>query len=117
SIIFDVTLPAGYHLNPTAPTRYKVDIEKGVERIAFEVKDKAQSGSSAGKVSKLPFRIPVRALSQGDAQLQLRLILYYCRQDNTGTCRIKTLVWRAPVKVTAGEGAATELKAVAKLEL
>ena len=33
----------------------------------------------------------------------------YCRADNTGTCRIKTLVWRATVEVVNDERAPVEI--------
>src|SRR3989442_10978545 len=42
-----------------------------------------------------------RLLSAGAAELRASFTFVYCRDDNTGTCRIKTLVWRAPVEVVA----------------
>ena len=41
--------------------------------------------------------------------------LVYCREDNTGTCRIKTLVWEAPVDVINSATAPTEIKLHGKL--
>jgi hypothetical protein len=41
--------------------------------------------------------------------------LFYCREDNTGTCRIKTLLWNMPVEVTSDAKATTELKLHGKL--
>jgi hypothetical protein len=58
----------------------------------------------------------LRTLKPGAAELQVRLTLYYCREDNTGTCRIKTLVWRAPVEVTAKAGAPREIRLLGKVE-
>jgi len=46
----------------------------------------------------------------------VRLTFYYCREDNTGTCRVKTLVWRVPVEVTAAAGAPHEIKLQGKVE-
>jgi hypothetical protein len=47
--------------------------------------------------------------------LRVQLTLFYCREDNTGTCLIKTLVWRVPVEVSAAANAASEIVVQAKL--
>ena len=65
---------------------------------------------------RLPLRLSLRALSPGAASLRVRLTLYYCREDNTGTCRIKTLVFDAPVEVTAAAGAPHEIKLQGRVE-
>jgi hypothetical protein len=39
----------------------------------------------------------------------VQLTLFYCREDNTGTCRIKTLVWGVPLEVTKDASAAKRL--------
>src|SRR4029078_8053348 len=49
------------------------------------------------------------------AELRVQVTLFYCREDNTGTCRIKTLVWRVPVEVVNNPGASTEVKLSGKL--
>ena len=46
----------------------------------------------------------------------MSLTVYYCREDNTGTCRVKTLVWRAPVEVTADPGAPRQVRLQGKVE-
>ena len=106
----DVELPAGYHLNPMAPQRYKVSIDGG-KSLAVDEKVAAR----ATKDLKLPLRIPLNAVAPGSANLRAQVTLFYCREDNTGTCRIRTLVWQAPVKVTNDAGAPTELKLRGKL--
>ncbi|MFL6256681.1 MAG: thioredoxin-like domain-containing protein [Pyrinomonadaceae bacterium] len=123
SLVVNVQLPAGYHLNPAAPHRYHVNVESGRERLALGNADMtARSGDAASELSKttkaleLPLVVPLRATAAGAAELQVRLTLYYCREDNTGTCRIKTLVWRAPVEVTADPAAPREVKVQGKVE-
>jgi len=39
----------------------------------------------------------------------------YCREDNTGTCRIKTLAWRVPVEVVNDPGAVNEINLLGKV--
>ena len=105
----DVELPAGYHLNPMAPQRYKVSVDgKGVA-VAEKV------AAQATKDLKLPVRVPLNTTAAGSANLRAQVTLFYCREDNTGTCRIKTLVWQVPVEVTSDPNAPTELRLQGKL--
>jgi hypothetical protein len=106
----DVELPAGYHLNPLAPQRYKVSVEGG----GVTVDEKNASRTS--KDLKLPLRIPLTsAATPGTANVRAQVTLFYCREDNTGTCRIKTLIWQVPVKTVANASAPGEVKLQGKL--
>lgn len=109
TLVINVDLPAGYHLNPTAPQHYKVSIENGAKSLMINEPDRSTKGS------QLPIRIPVRAQAAGAAELHASFTFVYCREDNTGTCRIKTLVWRAPVEVVDDATAANEIKFVGKV--
>jgi hypothetical protein len=111
TLVINVDLPAGYHLNPTAPQRYKVSIENGAKSLTINEPDASRST----KGSQLPIRVPVRAQAAGAAELHASFTFVYCREDNTGTCRIKTLVWRAPVEVVNEAAAANEIKFVGKV--
>ena len=105
----DVELPAGYHLNPEAPQRYKIS----VDGKSLAVDEKAAARSS--KDLKLPLRVPFNASGVGPATLRAQVTLFYCREDNTGTCRIKTLVWEVPVEVTNDASAPADVKLQGKL--
>jgi thiol-disulfide isomerase/thioredoxin/sugar lactone lactonase YvrE len=105
----DVELPAGYHLNPLAPQRYKVSVDGKSVSI-----DESQASRTA-KDLRLPVRIPLKAATAGPATVRAQVTLFYCREDNTGTCRIKTLVWQVPVEVTADEKAPGEIKLQGKV--
>jgi len=106
----NVELPPGYHLNPLAPQRYKISVADA-KNITVDEKNAARSA----KDLKLPLRIPMNAVSAGSTNLQAQVTLFYCREDNTGTCRIKTLVWQVPVQVTADANAPNEIKVKGKL--
>jgi hypothetical protein len=106
----NVELPPGYHLNPLAPQRYKISVSDA-KNITINEKNAARSA----KDLKLPLRIPINAVGAGSANLQAQVTLFYCREDNTGTCRIKTLVWQVPVQVTAAANAPNEIKVQGKL--
>jgi len=102
-------LPAGYHLNPLAPQRYKVTVDG--KNVTIEEK----LASRTAKDLKLPLRIPLNATGAGPTTVRAQVTLFYCREDNTGTCRIKTLVWQLPVEVTTDANAPTEVKLKGKL--
>ena len=105
TLILDVELPAGHHLNPAAPQRYSVTVDNS-KVVAVAEKNAQRSDRNV----KLPIRIPMQALETGAAKVRAQATLIYCRDDNTGTCRIKTLVWNVPVEVVSDSSAPTELK-------
>jgi DNA-binding beta-propeller fold protein YncE len=106
----NVDLPEGYHLNPMAPQRYKISVDNGK---TITVDEKLASRSA--KDLKLPLRIPLNVVSAGSTNLRAQATLFYCREDNTGTCRIKTLSWQVPIEVTANSSAPNEVKVHGKL--
>jgi DNA-binding beta-propeller fold protein YncE len=109
ALVVEVSLPDGYHLNELAPHRLQATVEQGAERLAFEGNARKLTRASKDLLS-LPFRLPLRPLADGAAELRLQLTLYYCREDNTGVCRIKTLIWRAPLNITSEATAPREIK-------
>src|SRR6185436_13324716 len=112
TLILNIDLPAGHHLNPAAPQRYSVTVDNS-KVVAVGEKNAQRSDRNV----KLPIRIPIQALETGAAKVRAQATLIYCRDDNTGTCRIKTLVWNVPVEVVSDAAAATELRLNAKLSL
>jgi thiol-disulfide isomerase/thioredoxin len=121
ALVIQVDLPAGYHLNPAAPQRYRVSVESGDKQLGLL--SKSQFGaigrekvvSVSAKSLTLPLRIPFRTHEVGTAGLRVQLTLFYCREDNTGVCRIKTLVWSVPVEVANNPNASNEIKLQGKL--
>jgi DNA-binding beta-propeller fold protein YncE len=121
ALIAQVELPLGYHLNPAAPQRYRVSIESGAQQLGLL--SETQLGatghekiiSRSEKSLQLPLRIPMRTFEAGNSEVRLQLTLFYCREDNTGVCRIKTLVWRVPVEVTNNTNAPGEIRVQGKV--
>jgi len=121
-LLVQVELPAGYHLNQAAPQRYRVSVEDGMRQIGLESDTNLGAIGHDTVVSKslknpaLPLRIPLRVFEAGKADVRLQFTVFYCREDNTGTCRVKTLVWHIPVEAVGSEAAgANELKVTAKV--
>ncbi|MBS1796057.1 MAG: redoxin domain-containing protein [Acidobacteria bacterium] len=94
ALTVDVKLPDGYHLNPNAPNRYE---------IAADAAGLLTIDAPARKLTALPLKVQLRPAGAGETALKVKLTLYYCREDDTGTCLIKTLVWRVPLKIDAGK--------------
>jgi len=110
AVVINVELPAGYHLNPTAPQRYVVSLQQGLE----EPKTPPVNVNKSAKGLTLPIRIPV-GFGAGAATARVSFTFVYCREDNTGTCRIKTLQWQAPLEVVNDASAASEIKLSSKV--
>jgi hypothetical protein len=105
----DVELPEGYHLNPLAPQRYKISADG--KSVAIDEK----VASRSAKDLKLPLRIPLNVTAVGPTSLRAQVTLFYCREDNTGTCRIRTLVWQVPIEVVNDPTAQSDVKLQGKL--
>jgi thiol-disulfide isomerase/thioredoxin len=111
SILVNVQLPPGYHLNPMAPQRYRLSIEGGSTLLTID----SQNSGRTLKNATLPIRIPARATAPGRADFVALFTFVYCREDNTGVCRIKTLQWRVPVEITSEANAPAEISLTAKV--
>ncbi|HKG12080.1 MAG TPA: hypothetical protein VKB12_02030, partial [Pyrinomonadaceae bacterium] len=125
ALVIDVALPAGHHLNAAAPNRYKVFTEYGRDYLTFGKPGSVPADatpshpvgvSDVSKDVRLPLRVHLRGLARGRVELRVELTLYYCREDDTGVCRVKTLAWRVPVEVTNESGAPREINLRAKVE-
>ena len=91
SLVVNLNLPAGYHLNTDAPNRFELTPEDGKSLIFSNAKSKFKS---------LPVTIDFQTKQTGATWLKAQFTFYYCREDNTGECRIKTLAWTIPVKIS-----------------
>ena len=102
SLVFNLKLPAGFHLNKDAPQRYDISLLNG---------QNIKIANPKQKFTTLPVVVPFSTAGKGSATLRAKLNVYFCREDNTGTCQIKTLVWKIPIIV------ANEKKASKKIEI
>ncbi len=85
ALLIDIGFPDAIHLNPNAPHRVEYSIEGG---------DRPES--TIARFSALPVRIPIRT-PRRESRLTVRATFTYCRTDNTGVCRIKTVEWIVPL--------------------
>jgi len=113
ALVINVELPAGYHLNSAAPQRYRVGFETVTGALTLD----PRTSKGSAKDLRFPVRVPLRATTTGSAKLLVQLTLFYCSQDNTGTCRIKTLLFRAPVEVIDAQDAPQEIEVRGRIEI
>lgn len=101
SLIFNIKLPEGFYLNKDAPQRYEISVATG-QNIKIV--------NSKQKFTKLPIVIPFSTSQKGLAILRAKISVYYCREDNTGTCQIKTLAWKMTVSVAPDKKASNKIE-------
>ena len=100
SLLVRLKLPDGFHLNPNAPNRYEITTDDAkIVKVA----------GGAQKFGQLPLTVPFQAIQAGSTNVKIKLTVYYCREDNTGVCLIKTLVWQVPLKISAQKKDAAEI--------
>lgn len=107
SLVFNIKLPEGFHLNKDAPQRYEISLAKGQNIKILNPKQ---------KFTRLPIVIPFSTAQKGPATLRAKVSVYYCREDNTGTCQIKTLVWKIPVQVAPDKKASNKIEISADVD-
>ncbi len=107
SLVFNIKLPEGFHLNPNAPQRYEISLE-GAESIKIE--------NPKQKFKDLPLVVPFQTIKAGTENIKASLTIYYCREDNTGVCLIKTLAWNVPVKIVENKKDSNKIELSAKVD-
>jgi thiol-disulfide isomerase/thioredoxin len=105
SIVFNVTLPKDFQINTDAPNRFEITADG--KNIRFE--------TPKGKFDKLPLSIPFEALQTGATSIKAKFTVYYCREDKTGECLIKTLSWNVPIKFS-DKAANSQIQLTAEIE-
>src|ERR1043165_1783420 len=111
TINLNLQLPAGYHLNPSAPHRYTISVAEGSQLISID----ASNASRTLRNVQFPVQVSIHTTGPGAARLNASFAFVYCREDNTGVCRIKTLKWNVPIEVNPNAAAATEINLTAKV--
>ncbi len=114
-LAIDVTLPENYHLNLSAPQALSAKIDDKSENLKFKETNSQEIIQKKSQI-KLPIRLNLIASKQGMANLDVRQTIYFCREDNTGTCYVKTIVWKVPLRIVDKKSAnISEIKLVRTL--
>jgi hypothetical protein len=109
TVSINLDLPAGFHLNPSAPQRYKLAIDNGGDGLGTGSVNANKEGKGVGLPLQIKFGLGA-GTGAGSYTLHGSFTFVYCRDDNTGTCRIKTLQWQAPLEVVRDATTTNEIK-------
>ncbi|MFN3466235.1 MAG: hypothetical protein ACK4WF_00860, partial [Candidatus Brocadiales bacterium] len=102
-VVIDIRLPEGYSLSPLAPFLYSID--SGGSLVTEREKEVVRL-----EAPNLPLRIPFKTPeATPEFPLKVSVTFYYCREDGQGVCLGDSVVWSAPVKLSA-QGGTTTLK-------
>jgi len=107
SLVFNIKLPEGFHLNPTAPQHYEISVEKGSD---IKIANRTQ------KFLKLPLSVAFQTTKTGVTTMKANLTVYHCREDNTGVCLVKRLAWKIPLKIVANKKVPSKIELSASVD-
>jgi thiol-disulfide isomerase/thioredoxin len=100
----DLNLPDGYKLNSEAAVTYQVRAPRSQTVIvadAVNARDEATIDGTTAKIS-----LPLAAAS-GDVTLIVSVWYTYCREGQSGLCKLGTATWSIPVTVTSSATASS----------
>jgi len=97
SVQLDValTLPRGWKLNPMAPMAYQLDATGSAGPI-----DRASLGKKKLDKPQAEFSIPVPVTGAGQDEINVTVNYYYCQEKDEGVCKISSVTFVVPLKVT-----------------
>jgi DNA-binding beta-propeller fold protein YncE len=97
-IQIDFSLPQGFKLNPLLPVTYtlKATEQTLIPADQLEVK---QESATEGTTTKLSIST---AKKTGEATVLLSVTYGYCRDGNSGVCKVATSHWKIPVVLKEG---------------
>jgi sugar lactone lactonase YvrE len=100
----NITLPDGFKLNPQAPMGYLVEATTPSGPI-----DRNAIGKTARlKQPATHFEIPLPVTADsGEETLRVALTYYYCREGAEGICKVGSMRWTVPVKLSASSESLT----------
>lgn len=93
-----LTLPSGYKINPLAPMRYQTEAVGSagpVDRAALVKSSKLDTPATSFEI-----KLPVKEAT-GQDKVKVSLTYYYCQNNDNGLCKMGSVVWTIPVKLSA----------------
>lgn len=106
SLVFNVKMPEGFHLNIAAPNRFELSANEKTVKLENNLQ----------RFKTIPLEISFQTAEKGETKLNAKMTVYYCREDNTGVCKIKTLAWQIPLKISDGKQSLNKIELSAKVD-
>ncbi|MEW6129564.1 MAG: thioredoxin-like domain-containing protein [Acidobacteriota bacterium] len=97
NLIIQLELPAGYKLNPQAPSSVAISSSSSA---VVEVNGAPEK---TFRNPHFPMRVPLK-VSDGETLIRVHLVVYYCEAARESLCYFKELRLQIPVKAQKGAG-------------
>lgn len=95
-----VTLPLNHKINKQFPQTYQLMVRGKQTMIPVRHLQKTYAAQHDG-AGKITLAIPLIEQATGEATLDVVLSFGYCRSGTSGLCKLKTVRWRIPLKISA----------------
>lgn len=101
AIRLEVTLklPAGFKINPDAPMSYSVESADSKSPGTLRLASLEKPTSLEKPATSFAITLPVQS-ETGEDKLQVGLTYYYCRHGAEGLCKVGSVVWTVPVRLS-----------------
>ncbi len=100
TLAIDLNLPFGWKLNTLGPMHYLVQAKGASGPIDRSAIGKAVWPAEADRKMKFNIALPLTA-DGGEDQLAVALRYFYCQDGAEGLCKVGSVVWNVPVKISA----------------
>jgi DNA-binding beta-propeller fold protein YncE len=94
-----LTLPAGFKINPAAPMAYSVESADSKSPGTLRLASSEKPTSLDKPATNFTITLPVQS-ETGEDKLQVGLTYYYCREGAEGLCKVGSVVWTVPVRLS-----------------
>lgn len=95
-VTVQIELPFGWKINPLAPMKYWLK-----SLVPGGPVDDASLGQKAVQPPSAAFDVAVPIAGTGNDGIQLSMEYYYCQQGGEGLCRVGSVVWTVPLRISS----------------
>lgn len=104
----DVTLPAGFKLNPDVAPIYELRTPRGNDPVTVFEPDLLQQGRQEAEIpakgsKQIMLSLPTSSVV-AKGEYELRVTYQYCRDGANGVCKQTTAGWRIPIELVTADG-------------
>ena len=99
TLLVHLSLPQGWKLNNLNPIRYQISEEYRVGSMAKHIMGDMITLSSVQNPNELKIDVPL-SLDSGNNKITLSLTCYYCRKGAEGLCKVESVIWSIPVRLS-----------------
>jgi DNA-binding beta-propeller fold protein YncE len=91
-----LALPEGWKINPLAPMTYRIEASSAGP---IQPKEPGKPQKVAEPATNFEIALPVTAAT-GEETVQVSLTYYYCQEGAEGLCKVGSVTWNVPLKLS-----------------